>query len=857
MILRFRKMSLLLSQLCIVTLLSILLLAGCASDGGSLGDSSNPVAPPNDLSSFDDIPASRIAELLSPGWNLGNQLEGVSIKTDAATGSSVTVPNETGYSATKISNELLAKVKAAGFKFVRIPISFFSYIDDKNGYTINPVWMARIKEVVDMCLANGLYCMINIHGDAYYTIRNSWLLCAAPDQKPIIAKYSAVWKQLAEQFRDYDESVLFESMNEVFDGNYSGTNPVAYENINAYNEVFVKTVRSTGGNNERRWLLLPGWNTNIDQTVDKLGQKGAFRLPKDKRLMVSVHYYDPWGFCGGENGTATQWGSFAANPEKVNGSEIAMAKQFNKLQETFTSKGIPVVVGEWGSIDKTTDDPASTTYRAYFARKLSENAKRTGSIPVIWDNAWNGPYGFALFNRGTKADDTGTIVKASVSVSQPAIIKAIMDVYTPIASTNMQATVSLDKEKITLEMGSRASLKASLSKAGKNDILSWQSWDETVALVENGVVVPAGPGTTTVAAVLSNGNVAYCDVTVQEIIGVQAKVYLFEGAGWSSVKSDPLFIKAGTEASYDVSFKASELVLKNIAAMYIKDVEVEENHAPTSKITSCSISVESITINGVPLPLVRNKDQEAVNGKGQFDLPFLNEWAVDKEMVDGLPASGHRDMTKVLPTAKIQKEGNVVRVVFKTVASAPKPASTLKVVAKPVMNPDTVYHAYLGIQAADSWVFRNSYGNGSYGGETEQFARGLFDTENALGEKGHVPGKITDTEITKKDVEARKTFKVTMVDFSLDDAAVKSSALNVAMISTDIPYGSVEVVSAKLFFDGKQVNLTSDGTEIFSTELDKSYLLVNFINIWQTSLKTFGYKMPTKNVSMELTLTLK
>jgi endoglucanase len=317
------------------------------------------VSTSNTKKEFIDIAPNEIASVLSPGWNLGNQLEGVTLKTNTETGKSVTWPSETAYMDTKITKELLVAVKKEGFKFVRIPISFFAYIDDSNNYQIDPTWMARIKEVVDMTIDTGLYAMLDLHGDGYYSIKNSWLLCAEEDQTKIIEKYRAVWTQLAVTFRDYSEYLIFESMNEVFDGNYSGPIPAAYENINTYNQVFVDTVRGTGGNNTRRWLLIPGWNTDINATVTGIGTEGNFRMPEDDRLMVSVHYYDPWGFAGGENGVATQWGSFGTNKDKVNGYEGAMAIQFNKLRDTFTSKGIPVVIGEWGSIDKTTDDPDS------------------------------------------------------------------------------------------------------------------------------------------------------------------------------------------------------------------------------------------------------------------------------------------------------------------------------------------------------------------------------------------------------------------------------------------------------------------------------------------------------------------
>ncbi|HOE07832.1 MAG TPA: glycoside hydrolase family 5 protein [Treponemataceae bacterium] len=834
-----------------VLISALTLVSGCVSNtGGEYTQESN------NRKVFTDIPSDKIASVLSPGWNLGNQLEGVSIKTDAASGISITIPNETGYIDTKISKELLTAVKNAGFKFVRIPVSFFSYINDDDNYQIDDSWLSRIKEVVDMAIDADLYCMIDLHGDGYYTIKNSWLLCAEEKQEKIIEKYRAVWSQIALTFRDYDESVLFESMNEVFDGNYSGPIPYAYENINTYNEVFVNTVRETGGNNERRWLLIPGWNTDINATVNGFGTPGNFRMPSDDRLMVSVHYYDPWGFCGGENGVATQWGSFASNKEKVNGYEAAMAIQFNKLEKTFTSKGIPVVIGEWGSIDKTEDDNESGLYRAYYAQKLCENAKRTGCIPVIWDNGWNGKYGFALFNRGEKAHDDGTIKKGSVSVTQSGIIDAIMNVYSSVSSDST-ASITLDNESITMMNIQTARLNAEISGGKGDEVISWSSSDETVAVVKDGQIVPQGGGTCIIIASLINGSSASCELKVTVPGGVQAKVYLFEGAGWSSVKSQTLTIEPGVEKVYEVNFNASKLSLENIAAMYLKDMEVEENHAESSGIESCLITVEEIKFNGISVPLVNNEAKEAVNAKKQLDLPFINEWAVDVEMVKGLSPSGHRNIKDAAVELILDEKTNDVYIRFKTLASSAAASGPEAPAEKAVLDPAKKYNAFFGLQAADSWVFRNSYGNSSYGGETIQFKKGLFDTENATADDGHVAGKITDAQFTRTDIEAGKTIKVVCTDFNLNDKAVTASALNVAMISTDIPFGLVEVTGAKLFFDGKQVNLSSSGQEIYAVDIDKSYVLITFINIWQTSLKTFGYKMPEKDITMEFTCKVK
>lgn len=260
-------------------------------------------AAKKDTTSFEDLNQSQIVEAMGPGWNLGNQLESV---TD-------NVPEETNWGNPVITEKLIQSVKAAGFKSIRIPVSYFAKIDDDKDYTIDSKWLDRVQEVVDYCIKNDLYAVINIHGDGYNTIDGSWLLCNGKNQTEIKKKYKKVWKQIAERFKNYDEHLLFESMNEEFDGSYSEPNKEYYQNINDYNQIFVDTVRKTGDNNTKRWLIIPGWNTNIDYTARDYG----FKLPTDQyrdkpidkeeqRIMISVHYYSPWDFCGGENGVITQ-----------------------------------------------------------------------------------------------------------------------------------------------------------------------------------------------------------------------------------------------------------------------------------------------------------------------------------------------------------------------------------------------------------------------------------------------------------------------------------------------------------------------------------------------------------------------
>ena len=397
---------------------------------------------------FDDLNQQQITEAMQPGWNLGNQLEAVNGKDHS----------ETAWGNPVITPETFKMVKEAGFKSVRIPVSYFLKIGAAPDYTINAAWLDRVKEVVDMALAEGLYAIINMHGDGYNSMvgAGAWLLCNAPDseQDAIKAKYEACWRQIAEKFKTYDEHLIFESMNEEFDGVTYGA-PVDrtyYANINKYNQIFVDTVRKTGaeeGNNAKRWLLIPGWNTNIELTVGDYG----FELPTDtnrdasipeneQRIMISVHYYDPYDFCGQEDTQTTTWGT---------DTQIkSLRDTFTRCYATFVQKGYPVVIGEYGSIDKTQDwsndrgnffgNPQNKNSRILYASEVCKAARSRGMITVYWDNGWNGGTGFALFDR------------KELKVTQPEIIAAIMDAYKGEAEPAPEIIPPITKDEALAEI---------------------------------------------------------------------------------------------------------------------------------------------------------------------------------------------------------------------------------------------------------------------------------------------------------------------------------------------------------------------------------------------------------------------
>ncbi len=386
--------------------------AGCSS-GGSGSDSKKK--------SNDVISLSSITSELGAGWNLGNTLE-------ANTGGT---PNETVWGNPEASQEIIDMVAAAGFKTVRVPVSYLSFIDDANGYKVDEAWLNRVNEVVDYCYNADMNVIINVHGDGYNSVNGGWLLCNGDDQDYIKAKYEALWKQIAEKFSDYDEHLIFESMNEEFDGTYTTPNRDYYSNINDYNQIFIDTVRSTGGNNTHRWLMVPGWNTNIDYTVGDYG----FELPTDNnnkagenRVIISVHDYDPWDYCGEESKKIFLWGekgqeivevNKASPKSKANWNEKNIEESMQKLKTSFVDKGYPVIIGEFGCIDKTHANAGIPNQiaenRAYYDGFLAGTAASYGVTPVYWDNGYNGQYGFGLFNRKTLEQTQPEIITTIVS----------------------------------------------------------------------------------------------------------------------------------------------------------------------------------------------------------------------------------------------------------------------------------------------------------------------------------------------------------------------------------------------------------------------------------------------------------
>ena len=359
-----------------------------------------------------------LAKKINLGWNLGNTLEAIG--------------GETAWGNPKASKALIDLVKASGFNAVRIPCAWDQYLENQTTYKIKDLWLARVKEVVDYCIENDMYAILNIHWDGGWLENNP-----TPDkQAEVNKKRKAIWEQIALYFRNYDERLLFAGTNEVHTtfGNPTQAN---FDVQMSYNQTFVDAVRFTGGKNAYRNLIIQAYNTNIDQAVAYLKISTDY-VPD--RLMVEVHHYDPWNFCGLEKDET--WGKYAAlwgqpyeqyaigvlaGRAATWGKEDYLKTQFNKMKTSFVDKGYPVILGEYGVIRRTTYSGDALMHhldsRAYYLRYVTEQAKNYGLIPFYWDNGSTGNLAFGIIDRKTNriADEKAlnALIEGSVAGTYP------------------------------------------------------------------------------------------------------------------------------------------------------------------------------------------------------------------------------------------------------------------------------------------------------------------------------------------------------------------------------------------------------------------------------------------------------
>ena len=439
-----------------------------------------------------------ILEDMGLGWNLGNSL-------DATGGSGL--DTETSWSNPKTTQALIDKVKSLGFNTVRVPVSWGKHVSGDN-YTIDSAWLARVKEVVDYCYKNDMYVILNIHHDT-----KSSASASGAGYYPRSSAYSSsekfvtsVWSQMAEYFKNYDYHLIFETLNEprlIGTGyewwfnkwNIPSEVKDAIDCINKLNQKAVDTIRDTGSNNRGRLIMCPGYDASIDGAT-----VSGFKLPTDisgnkNRIAVSVHAYSPYNFAMnvGSGSTSTYTSSIKNELQDL----------FSTLKSNFRDKGIPVVIGEFGSTDKN-----NTAERVKWATDYTALAKKNNIPCVLWDNN-----AFAVYNGNSivlNSEYHGYINRKNNTVTSPAkdVIEALMKPYGKKADLNCSSSV-------TIVAGQSKNIGASSSTSGA--VLTYKSTTPSICTVDkngNVTALKTGTGYVTVTASATGYNSVSKDVKI-------------------------------------------------------------------------------------------------------------------------------------------------------------------------------------------------------------------------------------------------------------------------------------------------------------------------------------------------------
>ena len=334
------------------------------------------------------------------GWNLGNTFDAIKAAWNR-NADEMTV--ETSWVNIRTTEAMIEAIQAAGFSSIRIPISWHDHVSGPD-YEISERWLTRVQEVVDWAYSRGMYVIINIHHD------EDQFLPASSHYEESAHYVECIWRQLAARFRDYDEHLIMESMNEPrlvnssYEWMFNPTIPAcvdAADCLNKLNQLFVDTVRATGGNNADRYLMVPAYDAAPANAM-----RDSFVLPKDdadNKIIVSVHAYTPYDFALNLNGG----GTFGTQAQKID-----IVSFMNSLYNQYIMNGIPVVIGEYGAMVKGNNLQDRVDWAAFYVATASAR-----NMPCLyWDNnvfSGNGER-FGLLDRKTLSFPHQSMVDAII-----------------------------------------------------------------------------------------------------------------------------------------------------------------------------------------------------------------------------------------------------------------------------------------------------------------------------------------------------------------------------------------------------------------------------------------------------------
>ena len=365
--------------------------AFCTISALSMGVFSIPVGSVHTEAAFEQTAAEIVADI-GFGWNLGNLLDACPNTGVLHVGS---LSSETSWGNPKATQALIDGVKASGVSSVRVPVTWYNHMDPVT-YEIDDAWMERVEEVVGYVLNDDLYCILNVHHD---TGENGWLKASSTDLDTKKEIFTAIWAQISERFGDYGDRLLFEGMNEILDDNSEWVNPSqeSLTIVNDLNQIFVDTVRKSGGNNAERCLIVNTYAASGNPYVTS-----NFKLPTDtasNKLIAECHVYQPFYFTSEFYPDETTWEN----------NKYYLDEQLDAIYNNFVQQGIPAIIGEFGCAYTKDNMDEILSWAKYYV----ETCTSYGIPCFYWDNGSQ----YKLYNRTTgsvtQKDLLGTMLAAS------------------------------------------------------------------------------------------------------------------------------------------------------------------------------------------------------------------------------------------------------------------------------------------------------------------------------------------------------------------------------------------------------------------------------------------------------------
>ncbi|MCR5202091.1 MAG: glycoside hydrolase family 5 protein [Lachnospiraceae bacterium] len=485
-----------------------------ALEGGAvIGENTGEIDIPENPKTFTDYNAKAITKELGTAWNLGNTHDALNYVNNAT--------GETMWQNIITTKAFIKHLKEIGFSTLRLPVSWGDAMNDDG--TVNEYKIGRVQEITDYAIDEGMYVIINMHWDcesATPTFNNFLKIAKIKDADdltdPMYVKYGKIWRSIAERFKNYDEHLILESLNELYQTDYdeetgetknwgwaSEDAPGEMTKIMNLNQIFVNNVRATGSNNANRWLLVPSKNASASRAID---ESFGFEMPKDTlespRLMISFHNYGDYT----EN-------SLSDEVEAMDDSTFKLTA--STFRKKYLNKGYPIIVGEYGIRAMANGSWAYDTDTGYNAsidltyEGFNAVCKEYGLVPVLWDNGATGTDRIVdrtlsgnsrqqILNavmKGYYSDSIDTIPDYATYVPDPTAYKNLVEGY------GVASKITLSKEETTVALGSRTLLSAKMDTTTEGDVILWKSEDATIAVMDaNRKIWARSPGTTTLTA---------------------------------------------------------------------------------------------------------------------------------------------------------------------------------------------------------------------------------------------------------------------------------------------------------------------------------------------------------------------